>query len=114
MSGPVETTGSIETFCHRADAPASRRSSYSFDDLTVGDRVSLCFNAGEDTRAPYGLKVRSPNGALVLERLLRELPTGMPQSEAPVEFTIMARGRYSVEIRELSGKAWGQATIRID
>ena len=76
MPGPVETSGAIETFCQRADSgPVSRGSAYSFDRITVGDRVAICF-AGEDTKPPYALRVRGPNGATVVERLLRELQIG--------------------------------------
>ncbi len=112
MSRTVDSNGPIETFCQRAEGPVSRGSAYSFDQILVGDRVALCF-AAEDTKSPYSLRVKAPNGALVIERLLRELPTGLPQSEPPVTFVVSSAGNYQVEIRELTGKSWGQATIRV-
>ena len=113
MAGPVETSGSIETFCQRADTGhVSRGSAYSFDRIMVGDRVAICF-AGEDTKPPYALRVRGPAGNVVLERLLRELPTGLPQSEPPVHFVVSAPGVYVIEIREHTGQAWGRAQVRV-
>ncbi len=113
MAGPMDSTGAIEAFCQRADAPVSRRSTLSFEDIAVGDRVSLCFGASEDTRGPFSLKIRAPSGATLLDRLVRELPTGLPQSEPPVEFVVSARGEYLIEIRDVRGQNWGRATLRV-
>jgi hypothetical protein len=112
MAGPVESSGPIETFCHLADAPSSRRSTFSFDSVSAGDRVALCF-AANDATPPYSLKVRAPNGALILDRLVRDLPTGLPQSEPPIEFLVSARGQYVIELRELQGTQWGKALLSV-
>lgn len=113
MAGAVDSSGPIETFCHLADAPSSRRSALSFDDIGVGDRIALCFFAGGDGAPPFSLKIRAPSGALVIDRILRDLPTGMPQSEPPVELVVSMRGSYAVEIREVRGSLWGKATVRV-
>jgi hypothetical protein len=112
MAGPVESSGPIETFCHLADAPSSRRSTFSFDAVSAGDRVAVCF-AAQDTNPPYALKVRAPNGALIVDRLIRDLPTGLPQSEPPIEFLVSARGKYTIELRELQGAQWGKALLSV-
>ena len=111
MAGPLETHGSIEVFCSRADAPPSRRSMFSFDSVSAGERLALCFHADEDTSPPYALKLRGPNGAVIIDRILRELPTGLPQSSPPIEFIASVAGSYAIEVRELSGTAWGTATL---
>jgi hypothetical protein len=114
MAGSIDSTGPIETFCQRADeAPVSRRSSLMFDPICVGDRVLLCFGAYDSGGAPYSLKIRGPSGAVVLDRIIRELPTGMPQSEPPVELVVSSRGDYAIEIREVRGTNWGKATLHV-
>ncbi len=113
MAGPVDTSGPIETFCHKADAPSSRRSTLSFDDVTIGDRVALHFFAGGDGTPPFSLKIRAPTGAMVVDRILRDLPTGLPQSEPPIELVVSLRGNYAIEIREVRGNLWGKATLRV-
>mgnify|MGYP001172374897 CR=1 FL=1 len=112
MPGPIESSGSIETFCHLSDAPSSRRSTFSFDAVAAGDRVAICF-AAQDGNPPFALKVKAPNGALMLDRIVRELPTGLPQSEPPVEFVVSVRGRYTIEIREIQGTQWGRAFLSV-
>jgi hypothetical protein len=111
MSGPINNSGSIEAFCQTADQPVSRRSLF-FDEIHVGDRVLLCF-AGDDTKPPYSLKIRAPSGALILERMIRELPTGRPQSEPPIEFVVSAKGAYLIEVKEVRGTNWGKATLTV-
>ncbi len=112
MAGLLECTGPIEAFCQRADMPSSRRSLHSMDEIEVGDRVLLCF-VGDDGKPPYSLKIRSPSGALMVDKIVRELPTGRPQSEPPVELLLLARGEYVIEIREVRGQSWGRAVLRI-
>jgi hypothetical protein len=113
MAGPVDSTGPIEAFCQRTDAPASRRATLSYEPIGVGDRVSLSFGALDDTNPPYALKIRSPSGAMLLDRIIRELPTGLPQSEPPVEFIVSVRGDYAIEIRETRGNNWGRAVLHV-
>lgn len=113
MAGPIECHGAIETFCHQADAPSSRRSTFSFDSITAGDRVAICF-AAEDGKPPYALSIKAPNGSTILSRIVRELPTGLPQSEPAIEFVVSVRGSYTIEIREVQGSQWGKATLRVD
>jgi hypothetical protein len=113
MAGPIDSSGTIETFCHRSDAPISSRHSFSFDDISVGDRVQLCFYAGDDAAPPFALTIRSPTGAVVLERIVRDLPTGRPQSAPPIELVVAARGSYVIDIREQRGRYWGKATLRV-
>ncbi len=96
----VESSGSIETVCN---APSAK----------VGDTLKLVFRALDDSEPPYTVKIISPEGKVVLERVLRELPTGRPQSAPPLSFTAPAEGDYKVEIWQLYGKSRGQATLRV-
>lgn len=86
---------------------------FSFDSIFAGERLALCFHIDEDARPPYSLKVRAPNGGLILDRILREIPTGLPQSAPPIEFIASAPGPYAIEVRELSGPSWGTAILTV-
>lgn len=96
----VETSGAIETVCLTAGAK-------------VGDTVRMIFRGLDETEPPYTCRVTSPGAKVVLERVLRELPDGKPQSAPPVQFTALAPGDYKVEIWQLYGQARGQATLRV-
>ena len=50
---------------------------------------------------------------MVVDRILRDLPTGLPQSEPPIELVVSLRGNYAIEIREVRGNLWGKATLRV-
>jgi len=96
----VESTGTIETMCQATG-------------IRVGDTIKLVFRALDDSEPPYTVKIISPEGKVVVERVLRELPTGKPQSAPPLSFTAPAEGDYTVEIWQLYGKSRGQATLRV-
>jgi hypothetical protein len=95
----IESTGDIETIC-------------KIDPLTVGESAILVFRA-EDADPPFNLRIKSPSGQTIVERVLRELPTGMPQSAPPVTFTVSAPGQYKLEIKQLYGKQRGDAILRV-
>ncbi len=84
-----------------------------FDAVTVGDRLSLVFTPGDGANAPYSLKIFSPSGANILDTILRDLPTGLPQSPPPIEFVVSAKGVYQVVISELRGRQRGVAKVRV-
>ena len=113
MSGPIDSTGDFEIFAHVAGAANSRSSTPSFDSIGVGDRVSLLFLPGDGSSPPYTLKIFSPSGANIIDTIVRELPTGAPQSPPPFEFVVSARGSYRIEIREMRGRHRGDATLRV-
>jgi hypothetical protein len=96
----IESSGNIETVCSSAQAK-------------VGVAITLVFRALEESEPPFTLKVTSPAGKVVLERVLRELPTGKPQSAPAVSFTPGAPGEYRLEIWQLYGKVRGQALLRV-
>ena len=100
MSRTIESTGDIETVCKA-------------DPLTAGDTVSLIFRADDEAVPPFNLRVKSPTGKVIVERVLRELPTGRPQSAPPITFTVSASGEYRLEIKQLYGKQRGDAIIRV-
>jgi hypothetical protein len=95
----VDSVGDIETVCKTEPARA-------------GEEILLVFNA-DDAEPPFNLKVKSPTGKVIVERVIRELPTGKPQSPPPVVFTALAPGEYKVEIKQLYGKQKGDAIVRI-
>ncbi len=82
--------------------------------LKVGDTVKLIFRAQEELEPPFTVKIASPAGKVLVERVLRELPDGKPQSAPAVQFTLVATGDYKLDIWQLYGnKARGQALIRV-
>lgn len=101
MPRPIDSSGEIETMLHG-----------DFN-LVVGDRVALVFHAIDDPLPPIEVVIQSPAGQKILERVLRELPTGLPQSAPPVEFVPSAKGIYQIQVKELRGKQRGNATLRI-
>ncbi|HSN98111.1 MAG TPA: hypothetical protein VLS89_07430 [Candidatus Nanopelagicales bacterium] len=100
MPVTVDNTGDIETFCQ--GSPTS-----------LGDPIRLVFRAYEEATPPFNVKIRSPAGKIIMERVLRELPTGEPQSAPPVEFSAAAAGEYRLEIKQLYGKQRGEAVLRV-
>lgn len=112
MSALIECSGEIEIFCYPAGA-GTRSSIPFFDVVSAGDRLSLVFTPGDGATAPFSLKIFSPTGTNILDTILRDLPTGTPQSPPPVEFVVSAKGAYRIEIRELRGRQRGEAKLRV-
>lgn len=100
MARTIDSTGDIETVC-------------KVDPLKTGESAILIFRADDEPEPPYNLRVKSPSGKTIVERVLRELPTGMPQSAPPITFTVSAPGEYKVEIKQLYGKQKGDAILRV-
>ncbi len=100
MPTTIESIGDIESICQT-------------DDLAAGKTARIVFRAWDDVTPPFTVKVRGPSGKLVLERVIRDLPTGKPQSPPPVMFSVASSGEYRIEIKELYGKAEGQATLSV-
>jgi hypothetical protein len=96
----VENSGDIETVCQTSP-------------VSVGDTLKLVFRAYDEATPPFNIKIRSPTGKVIIERVLRELPTGAPQSAPPVEFSASSGGEYKVEIKQLYGKQQGEAVLHI-
>ena len=115
-SSVLESSGDIEIFCYPSTvSPSIGRSSVPFyESVGIGDRLSLVFTPGDGTSPPYGLRIFSPTGTNILDTIVRSLPTGTPQSPAPIEFVVSARGIYRIEIRELKGRQTGEAKLRVD
>jgi hypothetical protein len=97
----IEVSGAIETVI---GVPA----------VKVGDTLKLVFRAADDADPPFTCKVISPAGKVIVERVLRDLPTGKPQSAPPVTFVIAQAGEYRVDVWQLYGKVRGQALIRAE
>ncbi len=97
----IESTGDIKSICQSADA------------LSAGDTVRLVFRTWDDASPPFTVKVKGPDGKTVLDRVIRELPTGEPQSAPPVTFPVRAAGPYKISIKELYGKKEGLATLTV-
>lgn len=96
----IESTGDIETICRTAP-------------LKAGDTAEIVFRAYDEATPPFNLRIKSPSGKTIIERVLRELPTGMPQSAPPVMFTVSTAGEYKIEIKQLYGKQKGDAVLRV-
>jgi hypothetical protein len=57
--------------------------------------------------------VTSPGGKVIVVRVLRDLPTGKPQSAPPVTFVVAQSGEYKVTVSQLYGKSKGQAVLHV-
>ncbi|MFO0548478.1 MAG: hypothetical protein U0271_08835 [Polyangiaceae bacterium] len=102
MASTIESSGAIETILFGAST------------FKVGETVKLVFRAQDELDPPFTVKIFSPAGKVLVERVLRELPDGKPQSAPPVQFTIIATGEYKLDISQLYGnKAHGRALIRV-
>ncbi|HMY16332.1 MAG TPA: hypothetical protein PKA58_08365 [Polyangium sp.] len=96
----TDCVGEIEAICKTEPA-------------RLGDVIKLVFRAEDDADPPFVVKIKSPSGKVIIERILRELPTGKPQSAPAVEFTASATGAYKVEIKQLQGKQSGTANLNV-
>ncbi|MCC6556681.1 MAG: hypothetical protein IT372_27285 [Polyangiaceae bacterium] len=115
MAGPIETSGDIEIYCYPGGGGGTGRVSVSWHEaFSTGDRLALVFNPGDHTTPPYSLKIFSPSGKNIVDTVVRELPTGQPQSPPPIEFVVSAAGMYRIEIKELRGRQKGEARVRVD
>ena len=111
MSATIESSGEIEIMCFPSGGIV--RYSVVFEAFAVGDRLSLVFRPIDNPSPPYQLKILSPSGATIIDNMIRDLPTGMPQSPPAIEFVASAKGTYRIEIREMRGRARGDATVRV-
>ncbi len=100
MARTIESVGDIETICKA-------------DPARAGEEIKLIFRAEEDAEPPFTVKIKSPSGKVIVERVIRDLPTGKPQSAPPVTFTPSSGGEYRVEIKQIRGKLKGDALLRV-
>jgi hypothetical protein len=100
VAAKIQSTGDIESICES-------------DDLADGMTASLVFRTWDDASPPFTVKIRSPDGKMILDRVIRELPTGKPQSAPPVTFNIVGAGIYRIEIKELYGNKLGEAELTV-
>jgi len=104
MAARIDSHGEIETMIHGEGGARAG----------IGDRILLVFRAIDDPDSPISVLIQSPTGAKIVDRVLRELPTGLPQSAPPVEFIPSHRGEYSIEVREIRGKQQrGRAVLSV-
>ena len=94
----IDSSGNIETICNS--------STYK-----VGEQISLVFRTLDEAEPPFTVRIKAPDGKIILERVLRDLPTGRPQSAPPVSFVMDLAGEYRVDIWQLYGKNRGLAKI---
>lgn len=104
MAAKIDNNGDIETLLHP---------SFGARTPHAGDRIPLVFRSVDESDSPFEITIHSPSGARILERVLRELPTGEPQSAPPVEFVPSVKGDYAVAVREIKGTQTGTATLHI-
>jgi hypothetical protein len=96
----IENSGDIETICQT-------------DPAVAGETVKLVFRSDDDAAPPFTVKIKAPSGKIIVERVLRELPTGKPQSAPPISFTASAPGDYKIEVTQLYGKQRGDAVLHV-
>ncbi len=99
MPSTLEAHGDIEIICLT-------------DDLAPNKMAQLIFRAFGDAMPPFEITIKSPSGAVILRRVIRELPTGEPQSPPPISFSVRV-GSYEVLVAQLRGTAEGKATLTV-
>jgi hypothetical protein len=104
MARLIDSSGEIETQFH--DTIPQRP-------IEVGDKLLIVFRPRDEPEYPISVQIHSPSGSKIVERLLRELPTNMPQSAPAIDFVVSAKGTYTIDVREVRGKQRGQATIKV-
>jgi hypothetical protein len=95
----IESSGAIDIRCNTHS-------------LVANKKALLTFHAWDDAAPPFQLVVTAPSGQIILDRLLRVLPTGDPQAPPPITFSVLS-GEYRITITELHGKAEGRALLRV-
>lgn len=101
MPARIEFSGGIESICQDSGA------------LTAGMTAKLVFKLWDDVTLPVTIKIRAPDGKLILDRVLRELPVEGPQSVPPVTFVVAANGAYQIQVKELYGPIEGKAKLTV-
>ncbi len=101
MPATIESHGEIEIVCQ------------SLNELGPNKVARLVFRTFAESAPPWQIRVKSPSGKMILERVMRELPTGDPQSSPPVTFSVQ-KGVYEITVAQLKGGgAEGKATIKV-
>ena len=103
MAHVTESSGEIEII-----SVVSRTKKFG-----LGDRIKLIFQPIDEPTPPYKLRILSPTGKQIVDTIIRDLPTGEPQSAPPFEFSPTITGIYIVEIRAMKGSAFGKADLKI-
>ncbi len=111
MAGPIETSGDIEIYFHAGGTGGQGKP--IFHEITIGDRLGLVFTPNDGGTPPYSLKIWGPGGQVIHDTIVRDLPTGLPQSPPPIEFVVSGKGVYRVEIREMKGRQKGEARVTV-
>jgi hypothetical protein len=96
----IDNSGDIETMANPQPA-------------RIGDQVSLTFRSSADPAPPFQLRIRSPSGKLIVETVMRELPTDVAQSGKPITFVVSTEGDYKIEIKQLVGTERGEALLHV-
>ena len=99
MAATIDSSGDIEVICDTTN-------------LGPNKMARLVFRVWEGTDPPFKLQIRSPRGKLILDRVVRHLPTSDPQSPPAIAFQVQA-GEYTIEISELRGSAEGVAMLNV-
>ena len=100
MSATLDCHGDIEIICNS-------------DELAPNKMARLTFRTVDLPVPPFQIRVKAPSGKLIVERVIRELPTSTPQSPAPVQFAVQ-QGVYQIRIVQLNGTAEGVASLTVD
>jgi hypothetical protein len=100
VAGKIDSSGDIEIICE------------NIEKIQPNGMARFVFRVWDDCSPPYRLKVTSPSGNLIVDRVIRVLPTGEPQSPAPVTFAVQP-GVYHMHVSQLRGQSAGEATLHV-
>ncbi len=103
MAQFIDSSGEIEIV-----NPAPRSHAFA-----IGDRIQLIFRPIDEPNPPYKLKITAPSNKVIVDTIIRSLPTDKAQSAPPFEFSPSVAGIYVIDIRETTGRAYGTAKLKI-
>jgi hypothetical protein len=110
----TDSTGDFEIRCYKAEVARTQGGIGAFEPLTAGDNLGVLFIPPDDAAPPYAVQIWSPSGNLIVDRILRDAPTGRPQSAPPVEFVASLPGQYVIMVKRVNGTSRSEASVRVD
>lgn len=106
----LENSGDIQIgLC----APYGPRSTSTIWQVRVGDVVSFFFTLPDPPEPPYSVQIRSPTGRIVVDTIVRDIPTAAPDSGPVFQFVASASGRWRLMFAALMSRAKGEAMLRV-
>ncbi|EYF02609.1 hypothetical protein [Chondromyces apiculatus] len=115
IESPADTSGASDLGRRTADITSSDGDIDILCPCNLGPRsnpVRLSFRSYDHADPPFSIRIKSPSGKVILERVVRdEALTG--SGGIFIDFRPDLSGDYAVEVKQVYGDLRGQATLRI-